>query len=58
MLGLTLQKWLNQGLWIIGRGEDIYLKCLKQKLKHLAPHYLGHWRSLLAFFGRISDNWF
>ena len=37
LLGLTLEKWLNQGLWIIGRGEDIYPQRLKQKLKHLAP---------------------
>ncbi|MFM2027189.1 MAG: hypothetical protein RLZZ339_1906 [Cyanobacteriota bacterium] len=37
LLGLTLEKWLNEGLWIIGRGEDIYPQSLKQKLKHLAP---------------------
>lgn len=40
MLSLAVEKWTNQGLWIIGRGEGIYPKRLKQKLKHLAPPIL------------------
>ncbi|GFE71264.1 DNA-processing protein DprA [Chroococcus sp. FPU101] len=40
MLSLAVEKWTNQGLWIIGRGENIYPKRLKQKLKHLAPPIL------------------
>ncbi|WP_219907587.1 DNA-processing protein DprA [Aphanothece hegewaldii] len=40
MLSLAVEKWTNQGLWIIGRGENIYPKRLKQKLKHLAPSIL------------------
>jgi predicted Rossmann fold nucleotide-binding protein DprA/Smf involved in DNA uptake len=53
LLGLAVEKWLNQGLWIIGRGEEIYPKRLKQKLKHLAPPILygiGD-RSLLSLGG-------
>lgn len=40
MLSLAVEKWTNQGLWIIGRGEKSYPKDLKQKLKHLAPPIL------------------
>jgi predicted Rossmann fold nucleotide-binding protein DprA/Smf involved in DNA uptake len=53
LLGLALEKWLNQGLWIIGRGEDSYPQRLKQKLKHLAPpiiYGIGD-RSLLSLSG-------
>lgn len=37
MLALAVEKWTNQGLWILGRSDKNYPKYLKQKLKHLAP---------------------
>jgi predicted Rossmann fold nucleotide-binding protein DprA/Smf involved in DNA uptake len=40
MLGLSVEKWTNQGLWVLGRGEAQYPKRLKQKLKHSAPPIL------------------
>ncbi|MEB3219689.1 MAG: DNA-processing protein DprA [Nostocales cyanobacterium 94392] len=40
MLSLTVEKWTNQGLWILGRGDGNYPKSLKQRLKHSAPAIL------------------
>lgn len=40
MLSLAVEKWTNQGLWILGRSDVQYPKFLKQKLKHLAPPIL------------------
>lgn len=40
MLSLAVEKWTNQGLWILGRSDTNYPKRLKQKLKHLAPPIL------------------
>lgn len=40
MLSLAVEKWTNQGLWILGRGDAKYPKRLKQKLKHQAPAIL------------------
>ncbi|MCP2728003.1 DNA-processing protein DprA [Limnofasciculus baicalensis] len=37
MLSLAVEKWTNQGLWILGRGDNQYPKHLKQKLRHSAP---------------------
>ncbi|MEG3906979.1 DNA-processing protein DprA [Microcoleus sp. w1-18aA5] len=37
MLSLAVEKWTNQGLWILGRSDSQYPKRLKQILKHLAP---------------------
>jgi predicted Rossmann fold nucleotide-binding protein DprA/Smf involved in DNA uptake len=40
MLSLAVEKWTNQGLWILGRSDSEYPKRLKQKLKHSAPAIL------------------
>ena len=40
MLSLAVEKWTNQGLWILGRSDTQYPKRLKQILKHLAPAIL------------------
>ncbi|MGB3653202.1 MAG: DNA-processing protein DprA [Rivularia sp. (in: cyanobacteria)] len=40
MLSLAVEKCTNQGLWILGRGDTNYPKCLKQTLKHSAPAIL------------------
>ena len=40
MLSLVVEKWTNQGLWILGRGDAQYPKRLKQKLRHSAPAIL------------------
>ncbi|MEG4965553.1 DNA-processing protein DprA [Microcoleus sp. B6-A1] len=40
MLSLAVEKWTNQGLWILGRSDSEYPKRLKQILKHLAPAIL------------------
>ena len=40
MLSLAVEKWTNQGLWILGRGDANYPKSLKQTLKHSAPAIL------------------
>jgi predicted Rossmann fold nucleotide-binding protein DprA/Smf involved in DNA uptake len=40
MLGLAVEKWTSQGLWILGRSDTQYPKRLKQTLKHLAPPIL------------------
>ncbi len=37
MLSFAVEKWTNQGLWILGRGDAKYPKRLKQVLKHSAP---------------------
>ncbi|MEM8721657.1 MAG: DNA-processing protein DprA [Cyanobacteria bacterium P01_G01_bin.39] len=37
MLSLALEKWTNQGLWILGRGDQDYPKRLKYNLKYQAP---------------------
>ncbi|NEP85487.1 MAG: DNA-processing protein DprA [Okeania sp. SIO2C2] len=37
MLAITVEKWVNQGLWIITRSDQNYPKKLKQNLQHLAP---------------------
>lgn len=40
MLSLAVEKWTNQGLWILSRGDAEYPKCLKQRLKYQAPAIL------------------
>ncbi|MCU0542594.1 MAG: DNA-processing protein DprA [Oscillatoriaceae cyanobacterium Prado104] len=40
MLSLAVEKWTNQGLWILGRSDAAYPKRLKQILQHLAPAIL------------------
>ncbi|MFK0734688.1 MAG: DNA-processing protein DprA [Gloeotrichia echinulata GP01] len=40
MLSLAVEKWTNQGLWLLGRSDTKYPKRLKQKLRHLAPAIL------------------
>ena len=40
MLGLAVEKWMSQGLWILGRSDTQYPKRLKQKLKYSAPSIL------------------
>jgi predicted Rossmann fold nucleotide-binding protein DprA/Smf involved in DNA uptake len=37
MLSLAVEKWTNQGLWILGRSDSQYPKRFKQILQHLAP---------------------
>ena len=40
MLGLAVEKWTNQGLWIIGRGDAEYPQLLKDRLRYQAPAIL------------------
>ncbi|MEH2267046.1 MAG: DNA-processing protein DprA [Nostoc sp.] len=40
MLSLAVEKWTNQGLWVLGRSDTNYPKCLKQRLRHSAPAIL------------------
>ncbi len=40
MLSLAVEKWTNQGLWVLGRSDTKYPKRLKQTLRHLAPAIL------------------
>jgi predicted Rossmann fold nucleotide-binding protein DprA/Smf involved in DNA uptake len=40
MLSLAVEKWTNQGLWIIGRSDTNYPKRLKMRLKQSAPAIL------------------
>lgn len=40
LLALTVEKWFNQGLWIISRADTNYPERLKQHLKNLAPPIL------------------
>ncbi|MGD1715353.1 DNA-processing protein DprA [Dapis sp. BLCC M172] len=37
ILAITVEKWVNQGLWIITRSEQNYPIKLKHNLQHLAP---------------------
>ncbi|NEP83109.1 MAG: DNA-processing protein DprA, partial [Okeania sp. SIO3B3] len=37
MLAITVEKWVNQGLWIITRSDQNYPIKLKRNLQHLAP---------------------
>jgi predicted Rossmann fold nucleotide-binding protein DprA/Smf involved in DNA uptake len=40
MLALSVEKWTNQGLWILGRGDSFYPDRLKQQLGQKAPAVL------------------
>lgn len=40
VLSLAVEKWMNQGLWILGRGDDLYPYRLKQRLKEKSPPIL------------------
>lgn len=40
MLSLAVDKWTNQGLWILGRSDATYPKRLKTQLKQSAPAIL------------------
>jgi predicted Rossmann fold nucleotide-binding protein DprA/Smf involved in DNA uptake len=40
MLSLAVEKWTNQGLWVLGRSDINYPKRLKQRLRHSAPAIL------------------
>ncbi|MEB3339959.1 DNA-processing protein DprA [Okeania sp.] len=37
ILAITLEKWVNQGLWIITRSDRNYPRKLKRNLQYLAP---------------------
>ena len=37
MLSLAIEKWTNQGLWILGRGDNLYPQRLKRNLRYKAP---------------------
>jgi predicted Rossmann fold nucleotide-binding protein DprA/Smf involved in DNA uptake len=40
MLSFAVEKWINQGLWVLGRSDADYPKRLKQRLRHSAPPIL------------------
>ena len=40
MLSLAVEKWTNQGLWILGRSDSLYPQRFKDKLKHSSPAIL------------------
>ncbi len=40
MLSLAVEKWTNQGLWVLARSDTQYPQRLKHTLKHLAPAIL------------------
>lgn len=40
MLSLAVEKWTNQGFWVLGRSDTNYPKRLKHQLRHLAPAIL------------------
>lgn len=40
MLSFAVEKWTNQGLWVLARSDTNYPKRLKQKLRHSAPAIL------------------
>ncbi|MBD2775684.1 DNA-processing protein DprA [Iningainema tapete] len=40
MLSFAVEKWTNQGLWVLGRSDTNYPKRLKQRLRHSAPAIL------------------
>ncbi|MGK7921603.1 MAG: DNA-processing protein DprA, partial [Trichodesmium sp.] len=37
ILAITLEKWVNQGLWVITRSDKNYPRKLKRNLQYLAP---------------------
>jgi len=39
-LAIALEKWTRAGVWIISRGDTMYPKKLKEKLKALAPNII------------------
>ena len=40
MLSFAVEKWTNQGLWVLGRSDTNYPKRLKQQLRYSAPAIL------------------
>jgi predicted Rossmann fold nucleotide-binding protein DprA/Smf involved in DNA uptake len=40
MLAISVEKWTSQGLWILGRGDQLYPSRLKQRLGANAPPLL------------------
>lgn len=40
LLAIKVEEWTNQGLWILSRGDTLYPKRFKLKLKHQAPPLL------------------
>lgn len=40
LLAFKVEEWINQGLWIISRGDGHYPQRLKAKLRHQAPPLL------------------
>ncbi len=55
LLALTVEKWFNQGLWIISRADNNYPERLKQQLKNLAPPILyGIGNQDLLFKGGLA----
>jgi predicted Rossmann fold nucleotide-binding protein DprA/Smf involved in DNA uptake len=40
LLAIAVEKWTNQGLWILGRGDSLYPARLKQQLGLIAPPIL------------------
>jgi predicted Rossmann fold nucleotide-binding protein DprA/Smf involved in DNA uptake len=48
-LGLTVEKWMSQGIWVMCRSDEDYPKKLKASLRHQAPAILygvGNWSLL------------
>ena len=39
-LSLALEKWMNGGVWIVGRDDEAYPERIKQRLKQYAPPLL------------------
>ena len=55
MLSFAVEKWTNQGLWILTRGDAKYPQYLKQKLKHQAPTIIyGVGNQELLFRGGLA----
>lgn len=40
VLALTVEKWLNRGLWIVTRSDESYPKIMRNRLQQLAPPIL------------------
>lgn len=39
-LALALERWNRAGIWVISRGDDVFPKRLKRRLRHAAPPLL------------------
>lgn len=55
LLGLQVESWTNQGLWIVSRSDADYPDRLRERLKHLSPPLLyGVGRSELLNDGGLA----